>query len=119
MIFFFQAARASEKTNILANYLLESTLIHSCFVTKKASFIAASCFHLAVMTSCGEWTPTLVYYSGYTNDELRDCVPQLNSINCAPPDKNLMAVQNKELFHKVAKTSPLDTVGLSDAYYSA
>ena len=58
-------------------------------------------------------------HSGYTNDELRDCVLQLNSINCAPPDKNLMAVKNKELFHEVAKIPPLDTVGLSDAYYSA
>lgn len=66
-----------------------------------------------MMNDCGEWTPTLVHYTGYTNDELRDCVLQLNSMNCAPPNKNLMTVKNKyshKVFHEVAKIPPLDTL---------
>ena len=76
--------------------------------------MAASCLRLAMMmNSCGEWTPTLVHYTGYTDNELRDCVQQLNSMNSAPANKNLMTVKNKyshKVFHEVAKIPALDTL---------
>lgn len=111
---FFKAAFASIETLTLARFLLESSLLESRFVTNRASFMAASCLRLAMlMNNCSKWTPTLVHYTGYTNDELRDCVLQLNSMNSAPPNKNLMTVRNKyshKVFHEVAKIPALDTL---------
>ena len=60
-----------------------------------------------------EWTPTLVHYTGYTKDELRECVLQLNAMNAASPNKNLMTVRNKyshKVFHEVATIPALDTM---------
>lgn len=78
--------------------------------------MAASCLHLALlMNNSSEWTPTLVHYTGYTKDELRDCVLQLNSMNAAPPNKNLMTVRNKyshKVFHEVATIPALDTLSI-------
>ena len=62
------------------------------------------------MNNSSGWTPTLVHYTGYTKDELRDCV--LNSMNAAPTNKNLMTVRNKyshKVFHEVATIPALDT----------
>lgn len=76
--------------------------------------MAASCLYLAMMMkNCGEWTSTLIHYTGYNKDELRDCVLQLNVMNSAPANKNLMTVRNKyshTVFHEVAKISALDTL---------
>lgn len=111
---FLQAAFANIETLTLARFLLESSLLESRFVANRASFMAASCLRLAMMmNSCGEWTPTLVHFTGYTSNELRDCVLQLNSMNSAPANKNLMTVKNKyshKVFHEVAKIPALDTL---------
>lgn len=109
-----KAAFANIETLTLARFLLESSLLESRFVANRASFMAASCLRLAMMmNSCGEWTPTLVHFTGYTSNELRDCVLQLNSMNSAPANKNLMTVKNKyshKVFHEVAKIPALDTL---------
>ena len=74
--------------------------------------MASSCLNLAMMMkNCGEWTVTLVHYTGYSKEQLRDCVLQLNAMNSAPADKNLMAVRNKyshKDFHEVSTILPLD-----------
>lgn len=109
-----KAAFASIETLTLARFLLESSLLESRFLTYKASYMAASCLYLALlMKNSSEWTPTLVHYTGYTKDQLRDCVLQLNSMNAAPPNKNLMTVRNKyshKVFHEVAEIPALDTL---------
>lgn len=109
-----KAAFANIETLTLARFLLESSLLESRFVANRASFMAASCLRLAMMmNSCGEWTPTLVHFTGYTSNELRDCVLQLNLMNSAPANKNLMTVKNKyshKVFHEVAKIPALDTL---------
>jgi len=109
-----KAAFVNIETLTLARFLLESSLLESRFVANRASFMAASCLRLAMlMNSCGEWTPTLIHYTGYTDNELRDCVLQLNSMNSAPANKNLMTVKNKyshKVFHEVAKIPALDTL---------
>ena len=99
----------------LARFLLESSLLDSRFITYKASHVAASCLYLALLmnNTCTEWTPTLVHYTGYTKDELRECVLQLNAMNAASPNKNLMTVRNKyshKVFHEVATIPALDTL---------
>lgn len=109
-----KAAFANIETLTLARFLLESSLLESQFMTYKASHMAASCLYLALlMKNNSEWTPTLVCYTGYTKDELRNCVLQLNSMNTSPPHKNLMTVRNKyshKVFHEVAKIPALDTL---------
>lgn len=109
-----KAAFANIQTLTLARFLLESSLLESCFITYKASYMAASCLYLALlMNNCSEWTPTLVHYTGYTKDELRECVLQLNTMNAAPPNKNLLTVRSKyshTVFHEVAKIPALDTL---------
>lgn len=80
--------------------------------------MAASCLYLALlMKDCNEWTPTLVHYTGYKKDELRDCVLHLNEMNAAPPHKNLMTIRNKyshKVFHEVAKIPALDVLTIQD-----
>lgn len=109
-----KAAFANIETLTLARFLLESSLLESRFVANRASFMAASCLRLAMMmNSFSEWTPTLVHFTGYTSNELRDCVLQLNLMNSAPANKNLMTVKNKyshKVFHEVAKIPALDTL---------
>ncbi|CAH3106536.1 unnamed protein product [Porites lobata] len=110
-----KAAFASIETLTLARFLLESSLLDSRFITHKASHMAASCLYLALLMNnkCTEWTPTLVHYTGYTKDELRECVLQLNAMNAASPNKNLMTVRNKyshKVFHEVAMIPALDTL---------
>ena len=114
-IFHYQAAFASIETLTLAHFLLESSLLDSRFITYKASHMAASCLYLALLmnNNCTEWTSTLVHYTGYTKDELRECVLQLNAMNAASPNENLMAVRNKyshEVFHEVAAIPSLNTL---------
>ncbi|XP_073255827.1 G2/mitotic-specific cyclin-B3-like [Porites lutea] len=110
-----KAAFGSIETLTLARFLLESSLLDSRFITYKASHMAASCLYLALLmnNNCTEWTPTLVHYTGYTKDELRECVLQLNAMNAASPNKNLMTVRNKyshKVFHEVATIPALDTL---------
>ena len=80
--------------------------------------MASSCLNLAMMMmKCGEWTVTLVHYTGYSKEQLHDCVSQLNAMNSAPADKNLMAVRNKyshKEFHEVYTIPPLDLFSGSD-----
>lgn len=108
----FQAAFVSIETLTLARYLLESSLLEGQFITKRASMMASSCLYLAMMMkNCGEWTATLVHYTGYSKEQLHDCVLQLNAMNSAPANKNLMTVRNKyshQVFHEVATIPPLD-----------
>ena len=63
--------------------------------------MASSWLNLAMLIkNCGEWTVTLVHCTGYSKAQLHDCVSQLNAMNSAPADKNLMTVRNK-YSHKV------------------
>ncbi|XP_066025304.1 G2/mitotic-specific cyclin-B3-like isoform X3 [Pocillopora verrucosa] len=107
-----KAAFVSIETLTLARYLLESSLLEGQFITKRASMMASSCLYLAMMMkNCGEWTATLVHYTGYSKEQLHDCVLQLNAMNSAPANKNLMTVRNKyshQVFHEVATIPPLD-----------
>jgi len=67
------------------------------------------------MNKCGTWTPTLVYYTGYKLEELKECVLKLNAMNSEPPKKNLMTVRNKyshKVFHEVALIPPVDMLSL-------
>lgn len=107
-----KAAFVSIETLTLARYLLESSLLEGQFITKRASMMASSCLYLAMMMkNCGEWTATLIHYTGYSKEQLHDCVLQLNAMNSAPANKNLMTVRNKyshQVFHEVATIPPLD-----------
>ena len=63
--------------------------------------MASSCLNLAMLIkNCGEWTVTLVQYTGYSKAQLHDCVSHVNAMNSAPADENLMTVRNN-YSHKV------------------
>lgn len=114
--FLLQAAFASVEILTLARFVLETTLQDCTFVDYKASFLAAACLDLALlMKDAGDWTPTLVHYTGYTKEDLKDCVLKLNAMISEPPKKNVMTVRNKyshKVFHEVAKIPPLDVLTL-------
>ena len=65
------------------------------------------------MKNICNWNATLVHYTGYAKEELKDCVLLLNTMISEPPKKNLMTVRNKyshKVFHEVAKIPPLDVL---------
>ena len=71
----------------LARYILEMSLMEYSFVGQRESFIAAASLLLArkmIHRTCTKkntlWTPTLVFYSGYTERELQPLVLELNKL---------------------------------------
>lgn len=112
--FVCKAAFADVPTLTLARYILESTLVDYRFLEYRASFLAAACLCLALlMKNICDWNATLVHYTGYSKEELKDCVLLLNTMISEPPKKALMTVRNKyshQVFHSVAKIPPLDVL---------
>ena len=104
------------KTLTLARYVLETSLLEYEFVPVRASKMAAACLCLAMaMKDLNEWTTTLVYYTGYTREDLRELVTKLNLLISAQPKKNLKTVYSKyshPVFFEVAKTPVVDVLAM-------
>eukprot|EP00794_Sanderia_malayensis_P011317 gene11318-12503_t len=102
-----RVAGSSMETLTLARYILESSLLHYEFVDCRQSQIAAAALNLAFrMKNAGTWDKTLVYHSGYTEEQLKDLVLRLNKMLHSPAKKNLSTVQTKyshPVFSEVAK----------------
>ena len=102
-----KVAGAEMETLTLARYILESSLIHYEFVDCSQSKIAAAALNLAFrMKGCGEWDATLVYHTGYTDEQLKELVIRLNKMICKQPASHLMNVHSKyshPVFSEVAK----------------
>ncbi|XP_078695175.1 G2/mitotic-specific cyclin-B3-like [Branchiostoma floridae x Branchiostoma belcheri] len=101
-------------TLTLARFALELALQEYECVTYRESKLAAAALLLAFkMKKLGDWTPTLEYYSGYKEEDLKDVVRHLNSIVAAPRDSRLKTVRAKyshSVFYEVAKLPPLDMI---------
>ena len=104
------------KTLTLARYILETSLLEYDFVPVRASKMAAACLCLAMaMKDSNEWTTTLVYYTGYTREDLNELVAKLNLLISAQPKKNLKTVHSKyshPVFFEVAKTPVIDVLAM-------
>ncbi|CAB4014343.1 G2 mitotic-specific cyclin-B3 [Paramuricea clavata] len=113
---FAKAADATMETLTLARYILETSLLEYDFVPVRASKMAAACLSLAMeMKNLNKWTPTLVYYTGYTRQELSELVTKLNVLLSGQPKKNLKTVHSKyshSVFFQVAKTPVLDVLAM-------
>jgi cyclin B len=104
------------ETLTLARYILETSLMEYDFVPMRASKMAAACLSLAMaMKDLNEWTPTLVHYTGYTQEDLKELVAKLNVLVSVQPKKNLKTVHSKyshPVFFEVAKTPVLDVLAM-------
>lgn len=100
----------------LARYILETSLLEYDFVPVRASKMAAACLCLAMaMKDMNEWTPTLIYYTGYARDDLSELVAKLNLLISVQPKRNLKTVHSKyshPVFFQVAKTPVLDVLAM-------
>ncbi|KAI8515253.1 G2/mitotic-specific cyclin-B3 [Branchiostoma belcheri] len=98
--------------------LAAAALLLAFKMKRLESKLAAAALLLAFkMKKLGDWvqvqTPTLEYYSGYKEDDLKDVVRHLNSIVAAPRDSRLKTVRAKyshSVFYEVAKLPPLDMI---------
>eukprot|EP00057_Strongylocentrotus_purpuratus_P034605 XP_795905.1 PREDICTED: G2/mitotic-specific cyclin-B3 [Strongylocentrotus purpuratus] len=111
-----KCAHATLETLTLARFILELSLMESSFITVADSLIAASALLLAFrMKNNGTWDVTLRHYSGYVEEDLKQCMNQLNSMLNSPPNKQLATVRNKyshPLFYEVAKIPCIDPLEL-------
>ncbi|KAI3406517.2 CLB4 [Candida oxycetoniae] len=83
------------QTRTLAKYFLEITIMDSRFVASPPSWLAAGAHYISrFLLNRGEWTELHVFYSGYTEKQLRPLAEQLLE-NCKYPEKNHKAIFEK------------------------
>ena len=96
----------------LARYILESSLLHYEYVDCSPSKMASAALLLSFkMKKCCEWDSTLVYHTGFREDELKELVISLNKMISEPPKATLNTVRSKyshPVFSEVAKIPPLE-----------
>nr|XP_042899639.1 G2/mitotic-specific cyclin-B3 isoform X1 [Parasteatoda tepidariorum] len=99
----------------LARYILETSLMDYDCIDVLDSKIAAAALLLALKMKSQHWTPTLQYYSGYSEEELIEIVIILNKSISNPPRKLLQTIRTKyshQIFFGVAKIPPLSAATL-------
>lgn len=93
------------ETRTLAKYFLEITIMDARFVASPPSWLAAGAQYLSrVLLNRGEWTEAHVFYSGYTERQLRPLAEQLLE-NCRYAEKNHKAIFEKYLEKRFKKSS--------------
>merc|ERR1719253_2429606 len=82
-----KAAQGDSQFNHLVAYLAEFCMHDYGLLQYAPSMIAASCTLLALkmLPGQGEWGSTLSVETGYTEQELSNCVAEINGIYSAPP----------------------------------
>lgn len=91
-----KAGDMSAEKHTLAKFFMELTLISYKFVCKYPSQIAAAALFLAVKVIDGsEWTMTLRYYSGYSEQELLPIVGDMAALVLAMNESKYEAVKQK------------------------
>ncbi|XP_013401276.1 G2/mitotic-specific cyclin-B3 [Lingula anatina] len=114
---FAKCARAPMNILTLARYILETSLMDYQFIQYKDSEMAAACLLLALkMKKTGEWSKTMIYYTGYNIEHLMPIAVALNTMLTSPSHKNLNTIKSKyshSVFFEVALTPPVDMVELT------
>lgn len=83
------------ETRTLAKYFLEITIMDAKFVASQPSWLAAGAHYVArKLLDKGGWSETHVFYSGYTESQLRPLAEVLLK-NCREPEKNHKAIFEK------------------------
>ena len=85
---FIRAAEADQKTEFLASYLAELTLLEYSFLKFKPSMVAASAVFLSLYSlHRPAWTSTLEHYAAYSAADLKECVEALLEARAPPPPR--------------------------------
>jgi len=94
---FLKAAGADARTTQLATFLVERSLQEYKMLTHAPSMVAAAGVNMAMRTLRGvdAWTPTMVHYTGYTEDAIRACVRDIEFVIDAGATSSLQAVRKK------------------------
>lgn len=111
-----KCGRCDMETLTLARYILEMSLMEYDLIHKRESEVAAASLLLARrMKKAGDWTKTLVHYTGYREDELLETAKKLNKYITEPP-RQLTTIRSKyshKVFYEVAKIPPLSETDFS------
>ena len=102
-----KAARSDTETHTLSKYICESSLSSYDMLNYLPSMISASSVYLArkVLGKYPFWSPTLVYYTDYHEEDLQECVAALQG-NMMIESKGNGAIYRKYCdirLHSVAK----------------
>jgi len=90
----------------LSKFFMELSLLNSEFLNYLPSKITAASMYLSrIMLDRPEWTPNLRHYSGYHEDELKECVSLLIQSLASPPKKWNRSVLDKYALPKFGKVS--------------
>ncbi|XP_064390250.1 G2/mitotic-specific cyclin-B-like [Halichondria panicea] len=107
-------SRAGETTpeiHTMAKFLIELCLPSYPMLDFYPSLLAAGALYLAMcLCGSGEWTPSLVFYSTYCEEQLIPCVKQMARIVVAMPTSKQQAIRKKYSdvkFLEVAKSESL------------
>lgn len=102
-------------SRLLATFFLERTLQEYSFLRFPASKIAAASVNMMMRTRLGRsaWDARMVQHTGYTQEDLRDCIEGIQMLINNQPNSNLKAVFKKysnTKFGEVAASpyAPLD-----------
>ncbi|ODQ80805.1 hypothetical protein BABINDRAFT_161014 [Babjeviella inositovora NRRL Y-12698] len=93
------------ETRTLAKYFLEITIMEPRLVACQPSWLAAGSHYLSRrLLNRGTWTPAHVYYSGYTESQLRP-LAQLLLEACRNPEVHHKAIYNKYLERRYRRSA--------------
>lgn len=94
---YLKVAQADSRTTMLATYLVERTLQEYRMIAYAPSKIAAAAVNIALRTlvSSHAWDNTMVHYSGFTEEELRPAVMDIQTIVDNGATSSLQAVRKK------------------------
>jgi cyclin A len=91
-----RAAETDAKTEFLANYLSELSLLEYGMLRFKPSIVAAASVSLALATlGKPSWSPTLAHYTALNLNELAECVHALRACHAQAQRSSLSAVREK------------------------
>nr|P51987.1 RecName: Full=G2/mitotic-specific cyclin-B [Hydra viridissima]CAA62471.1 cyclin B [Hydra viridissima] len=101
-----KAGAVDAQKHTLAKYLMELTLVEYEFITKLPSEVAAAALYLSMkLIDDSNWTPTLVHYSGYTEDAILPTVSKLSVLTLSMDNSKYQAVKNKYAASKFLRIS--------------
>ncbi|BFY97698.1 hypothetical protein BsWGS_00738 [Bradybaena similaris] len=103
-----KAGQVDATKHTLAKYLMELAMVEYDMAHIRPSYIAAAALHLAMRILDGsQWTPTLQFYSFYSEDELLPLVQKLAQLVVKAESSKLVAVKTKYSASKFMKIAAI------------
>jgi hypothetical protein len=109
-----KAAAADERTTLLATYFVERTLQEYRMLAHLPSKVAAAAVNMAVRTLRGRdaWNMTLVHYSGFSQEELRATIIDLQDVLNTGASSSLQAVRKKYQNSRFGEVANIPVISL-------